>query len=209
MFVNPHRIRVTRSEQALVFAVLAIALAAPSQARAELLVRQTFRGVVPVAGLDGVRGAMDAQMLLVRSWRPFIRDDSAGTLRARSVIGSCRQDIRFTLRLVVSAAPTTAEHLSLRLPNRPGVPLIDKGQRDDGAWRVVRGTRGQTSALYAAPSAHRRWTGLKAGERVFREVHVATTPTGSCTGLRTRKIARSVGDALATTATRAGNASPP
>jgi hypothetical protein len=190
----------------LILAAFALALAAPAPAGAELLVRQTFRGQIPVTGLQGVTGAMDAQMLLVREWRPFDRDSEAGTLRARSVIGGCRQDVTFTLRLVVSTAPTTAEHLSLRLPNRPGVPLIDRGERDDGAWRVVRGTKGRTSALYAAPSAHRRWTGLGEGERVFREVHVASVPTGTCSGLRTRKVARSVGDALATTATRAGNA---
>jgi hypothetical protein len=171
----------------------------PTSAPAELQVRQTFRGVVPVEGLDDAAGAMDAQMLVPRAWRPFRRDGKSGVTRASVTIGTCRLAITYRLRLHASTAPSVAEQLSLRLPNRAGVPLIDRGTRRDGAWRVVLQPEGAVQALHAAPSTDRRWTA-----RVYREVFVDIRPVRGTCGHRARKAGGQAGDSLATAFTRAG-----
>jgi hypothetical protein len=161
----------------------------------------------PVAGDPAHRANVSARFLFPAAYgTPSSRHGAlAFRVPGRSGSPSCRFTVTFTVRVHASAAGAAAEHVAGDLPAEAPY-LLATGQRDRGAFRVVRRPRTaegriRLSAELALPAAHEPAAAPAPGQDYWAEVRAdATTAPGATCHVGTYRsvLGPQLADAMAT-----------
>jgi hypothetical protein len=190
-----------------VLVALVLSIAAAAQAATTTYVVRAFTepassGLAVKKPLDEFRAVSGARVIVPSDWRPLTA--KAGQLRVLTPGTTCRYRVTFTVRTRLGAPGDAVDRVTAALPAAGPGYLLDSGQREGAAFRVVRkrisaGLGVRVDAIWADVLTKRKDI-VPSGQVAWTDVRVTATslPGNEChSGTYREVLGPRLGDALA------------